>query len=102
MRCWNRIYQNYDVKGEFFLGERLTFSGTQTGGRTVTDITNFETSDIKSVYGIVGSAGDIYNRFGPKNKTVVGIVSISAASGGISTVNTPSVTWLVFLRLETS
>ena len=40
------------------MGERLSFSGVQTtGGRTVTDITNFETSDIKSVYGIVGSAG---------------------------------------------
>ena len=83
----------YDVKGEFFLGERLTFNGTQTNARTVTDITNFETSDVKSVYGIVGSAGTFTADLVQSNKTTIGIASISAASGGISTVNTPSTTW---------
>ena len=43
-------FTTYDVKGEFFLGERLSFSGATNDGRTVTDITNFETSDIKSVF----------------------------------------------------
>ena len=83
----------YDVKGEFFLGERLSFSGGTTGGRTVTDITNFETSDIKSVFGVVGSGGTFTADLIQQEKTNIGIASISAVSGGISTVNTPSTTW---------
>ena len=53
-------FNAYDVKGEFFLGERLSFSGANNGGRTVTDITNFETSDIKSVFSNPGVVGHLH------------------------------------------
>ncbi len=83
----------YDVKGEFFLGERLTFNGQETNGRTITDITNFEISDVKSLYGVVGSGSEFTADLVQSTKTEVGIASISGVSGSISTVTTPSTTW---------
>ena len=53
----------YNVEGDFFKGERLLFNGVLDNTRFVTDSTNFSLSDVKSVFGIVGSArtftGDI-------------------------------------------
>ena len=45
----------YNVTGTFSLGERLKFNGEDTDGRTLTDQTAYETSDVQSVYSIVGS-----------------------------------------------
>jgi hypothetical protein len=58
--------------------------------RTTADITNYEISDVKSVYGIVGSASTFTADLIQEPKTVLGIAQITAASGGVSTVTTPS------------
>ena len=79
----------YNVTGTFSLGERLKFNGETTNGRTVIDHTAYETSDVQSVYSIVGSAGTFTADLLPQTSTVIGIASISAASGGISTVTNP-------------
>ena len=78
----------YDVKGEFFPGERIIFNGDDNDGRTVTDYTEYEISDIQSAFSSVGvstfSADLIL-----KPRTTIGIASISASSGGVSTITTP-------------
>ena len=79
----------YNVTGTFSLGERLKFNGEDTDGRTLTDQTAYETSDVQSVYSIVGSAATFTADLLPQTSTVIGIASISAASGGISTVTNP-------------
>ncbi len=82
----------YDVKGEFYIGEQLKFNGVSSNARTTTDLTNYEISDIKSVYGIVGTAKTFTADMIQSLKTEVGIVTITAASG-VSTVTTPTQTW---------
>ena len=82
----------YDVNGEFFVGEKLTFNGDQTTSRTVTKITNFEISDTKSLHSNV--SGNIFNAdLIPTIKTTVGIASIKAESGGVSVITSPATTW---------
>jgi len=78
----------YDVKGEFFPGERIVFNGDDTDGRTVTDYTEYEISDIKSAFSSVGVAtfsADLILT----PRTTIGIASITSTSGGVSTVTTP-------------
>jgi len=81
----------YDVQGDFFIGERLLFNGVSTNARTITDITNYEASDVKSVYGIVGSGSTFTADLIQYPKTVIGIASITAHNSGVSTVTTPSI-----------
>ena len=80
----------YDVNGEFVEGERLLFNGVEDNSRSTRDITNYKISDFQSVYGIVGSAQTFSANFIPSTKTVIGIASITASSGGISTVSAPN------------
>ena len=63
----------YNVTGNFSLGERLKFNGEDTDGRTLLDQTAFETSDVQSVYSIVGSAGTFTADLLPQTSTVIGI-----------------------------
>ena len=82
----------YDVKGQFITGERLSFNGDQVISRTVTSVTNYEISDIKSLYSSISGnifSGDLIQ----SPKTSVGIASISAESGGASIITTPSTSW---------
>ena len=83
----------YDVSGDFYIGERLKFNGTFNDARTTTAIKNWEISDVKSVYGIVGTAKTFTGDLIPSIKTEVGICSITPYSGGVSTVTTPTTTW---------
>ncbi len=82
----------YDVQGEFFIGERLKFNGVADNGRTTTDIKNYEISDIKSVYGVVGVAKTFTADLLQTVKSEIGIASISAYSG-VCTITTPTTTW---------
>lgn len=75
----------YQKSGDFIQYESFIINGLDNT-RIATSITSYSISDVKSVYGVVGSANtftadtiqsDFYN---------VGIATISAASGGISTV----------------
>lgn len=83
----------YEVQGEFTIGERLTFNGVETNARTVLGVTNYETSDAKSFYSIVGSANTFTADLIQSTKSTIGIASISAESGGFSTVDTPTTSW---------
>ena len=80
----------YNVNGTFSLGERLKFNGESTNGRTLIDQTAYETSDIQSVYSIVGSAGTFTADLIPTTSTVIGIASISSGVTGVSTVTNPT------------
>lgn len=84
----------YNINGTFSLGERLKFNGEDSGQRTVIDSTRFETSDVQSVFGVVGSAGTFTADLMPQTASVIGIASISTGyysggSLGISTVTGP-------------
>ena len=83
----------YDVKGDFFIGERLLFNGVVTNARSVTDLTNYELSDIKSVYGIVGGGTTFTADLIQTPVRTIGIASITPVSGGISTVSSPTTTF---------
>ena len=47
----------YDVRGQFSVGERITFDGSDSTNRSIIGVKNYETSDVQSIYGIVGSVG---------------------------------------------
>ena len=80
----------YNVEGEFFKGERLLFNNVLDNARFITSDKNFSLSDVKSVFGIVGTAatftGDtvqsLNRNFGPAN--------VSAASGSESLISIPA------------
>ena len=76
----------YDVQGDFFNGERLLFNGVTDDSRYVTGIRNWENSDIKSVFGIVGSASTFSADVIQENFYEYGSATITGASGGVSTV----------------
>jgi len=80
----------YDVQGEFFIGEKVTFDGVDSNARTITNYTSNSLSDVKSVYGIVGGGTTFSADLVQTLAFSVGIASISAASGGFSTVTAPS------------
>ena len=83
----------YDVKGQFSVGERITFDGQDSTNRTITGITNHETSDVQSVYGIVGTAGTFTADLIPTSAVNIGIASITRAESGISTITNPSLSF---------
>ena len=76
----------YNVQGDFFNGERLLFNGVADDSRYVTGIRNWENSDIKSVFGIVGSASTFSADVIQENFYEYGSATITGASGGVSTV----------------
>ena len=76
----------YDVQGDFFNGERLLFNGVANDSRYVTGIRNWENSDIKSVFGIVGSASTFSADVVQEDFYEYGSATITGASGGVSTV----------------
>ena len=99
----------YGGKGTFVVGERLTFNGIGTDGRTAIGVTQYSLSDVESFYGnTTNPAGTGINTFTadilPSTARVIGLASISAAptiawiktngniSGGV-TVTSPGLTW---------
>ena len=83
----------YERQGEFSPNEPLIFNG-DPNGRIAVAITNHTISDVKSVYatdnGLVGVntfSADII----PTLKASIGIASITAASGSISTITSTNV-----------
>ena len=83
------IITAYNTSGKFSVGEKLIFDGIENT-RVSTAITEKSTNDIKSIYGIVGSAYTFTGDVKQSTLTDVGTVNISAASGGISTVTSPN------------
>ena len=83
----------YNVKGEFFLGEKITFNGEDTTSRTITGITNHEISDVKSLHQNI--SGRIFNAdLLQSTKETVGIASIHSVVGSRSVITAPGIQWV--------
>jgi hypothetical protein len=75
----------YQKSGNFIPFESFAIDGIDNN-RVATAITSYSISDVKSVYGIVGSAKTFNANSILSNYISVGIATISGNSGGISTV----------------
>lgn len=80
----------YEKTGEFITNESFTIDGI-ANGRVATAITSYGISDIKSVYGIVGSGSTFTADVLQSTAFFVGISTISTISSGISTVTSPNI-----------
>ena len=85
----NSLITLYDTKGSFLRNESFIFDGIESG-RVAIAVTSFGISDIKSVYGLVGSASTFSADSVQSTKFNVGIATISSQSSGISTVTSPN------------
>ena len=68
----------YEKSGDFILNESFYFDGVEDG-RVAVAITNYGISDIKSVYGIVGSASTFSADILQSTGTFVGLATITEA-----------------------
>jgi hypothetical protein len=75
----------YETNGNFVPNESLIFNGI-SNGRVSIAVTSYGISDIKSVYGIVGSGSTFTSDTIQSISYTVGIATISTYSGGISTI----------------
>jgi hypothetical protein len=76
----------YETNGNFVPNESLIFNGISDNRRVSIAVTSYGISDIKSVYGIVGSASTFTADTIQSTAYTVGIATISTYSGGISTI----------------
>ena len=76
----------YETNGNFVPNESLIFNGISDNKRVSIAVTSYAISDIKSVYGIVGSASTFTADTIQSTAYTVGIATISTYSGGISTI----------------
>jgi hypothetical protein len=88
----NNLITLYDTKGNFSRNESFIFDGIESGYVAVA-VTSYGISDIKSVYGKVGSASTFSADTIQSIKFNVGIATISPFSGGISTVVSPNISF---------
>ena len=88
----NSLITLYDTKGSFLRNESFIFDGIESG-RVAVAVTSFGISDVKSVYGLVGSASTFSADSIQSTKFNVGIATISSQSSGISTVTSPNVSF---------
>lgn len=79
------IITAYNTKGTFVIGEKFIFDGIENT-RVSTAITAYSTNDVKSLYGIVGSASTFTADIKQSPLVNIGQVEITANGGGISTV----------------
>ncbi len=79
----------YQKNGDFIPFESFIIDGVENT-RVAIAITSYGISDVKSVYGIVGTAKTFNADTVQSESFNVGIVTISAVSGGISTVFSPN------------
>jgi len=75
----------YEKSGEFIANESFIFNGIENN-RVAIAVTSYGISDIKSVYGIVGSASTFTADVIQSDSFNIGIATISPLSAGISTV----------------
>lgn len=83
------ILTAYETSGNFSLGEQLIFDSVEET-RVVTSVKNYSISDVKSVYGVVGSESIFNADTKLSNSILVGSANISKQSSGISTVSSPN------------
>jgi hypothetical protein len=87
------ILTAYNTKGTFAKGEKFIFDGIENN-RVATAITSYGTGDVKSLYGIVGSASTFTADTRQYSSVNVGLVNITPVSSGISTVTSSDFTFV--------
>ena len=92
------IITAYSTQGEFAIGESFTINGDENT-RVSTAITSFTTRDVKSLYGVVGTANTFTADTKLTEKYRISFVDITAASGGVSTVSTSDFTFVGTVRI---
>jgi hypothetical protein len=83
----------YSSQGNFSIGEKLSFNGIENS-RITTKVRPYTTGDIKSLYGIVGSAYTFTADTVQSPITTIGQVTITPGSSGISTVISTNVNFV--------
>jgi len=85
----NNLITLYDTKGSFSRNESFIFDGIESG-YVATAVTSYGISDVKSVYGLVGSGSTFSADALQSTKFDIGIALISPQSIGISTISSPN------------
>ena len=80
----------YDINGKFSLGEKLIFDGIENTRVTKT-VRSYGINDVKSLYGIVGTAYTFTADTIQSPSISLGEVNITAESAGVSTVTSPDI-----------
>jgi hypothetical protein len=80
----------YDTQGTFLRNESFIFDEI-ANGRVAIAVTSYGLSDVKSVYGLVGSASTFSADSVQSIKSSIGIARISPVYSGISTITSPNV-----------
>jgi hypothetical protein len=88
----NSLITLYDTKGNFLKNESFIIDGIDSGYVAVA-VTSYGISDVKSVYGLVGSGSTFSADTIQSTKLNVGISLISSESAGISTITSPNVSF---------
>jgi hypothetical protein len=88
----NNLITLYDTKGNFSRNESFIFDGIGSGYVAIA-VTSYGISDVKSVYGLVGSASTFSADAIQSTKFNIGIALVSAESSGISTITTPNISF---------
>lgn len=83
----------YNSKGNFSIGEKLFFDGIENS-RVTTKVRAYSPSDVKSVYGIVGTSYTFTADTLQTELVNIGQVNITASSSGISTVTSTNVNFV--------
>ena len=76
----------YEKTGEFIKNESFIINGIPNG-RVATAVTSYGISDVKSVYGVIGSGSTFTADVLQSTSFFVGIATISIVSSGISTIS---------------
>ena len=89
------ILTAYNTQGKFSIGEKLIFDGIENNRISIA-VTNYSTNDVKSLYGIVGSAYTFTADVTQKNNFTIGAVNITAidSPSGISTVTSSTIPFI--------
>ena len=80
----------YNVEGNFFKGERLLFNGVLDNARFVVGDRNFSMNDVKSVFGIVGTAATFTGDTIQTINRNFGSANVSADNAGESLISIPA------------
>ena len=81
----------YNVNGKFIQGEQLVFNGIESGN-VLGVTTAYTSSDVRSIYGSVGTANTFNADVKQSVHSTFGVVNITGASGGVSTVTSTDAT----------
>jgi len=87
------IITAYNVSGTFAIGEKFFFDGIENS-RVATAITSYGTGDVKSLYGLAGTASTFTADTRQYARENAGSVNITAEFAGISTVTSSDFTFV--------